>query len=167
MSWWTRWRLKSPTSCLLSGSFRRRSNKSSKLRIIGLCESNPPVTAGFPSQRASNGRNVSIWWRHHDIISHGLFSDEWQMSEQLRPIREQTTRCLIAYQQGNRVVIVDQFQVSYEWELRILVRWQDAGMRPSISDPANSGDLCWLVLHYSDVTWAPLAARRLFKTGTG
>ena len=25
----------------------------------------PPVTGGFPSQRASNTENVSIWWRHH------------------------------------------------------------------------------------------------------
>ena len=25
-----------------------------------------PVTHGFPSQRASNAENVSIWWRHHD-----------------------------------------------------------------------------------------------------
>ena len=25
-----------------------------------------PVTGGFPSQRASNAENVSIWWHHHD-----------------------------------------------------------------------------------------------------
>ena len=31
----------------------------------GFCEGNPPVTGGFPSQRASNAGNVSIWWRHH------------------------------------------------------------------------------------------------------
>ena len=24
-----------------------------------------PITSGFPSQRASNAENVSIWWRHH------------------------------------------------------------------------------------------------------
>ena len=30
---------------------------------------NPLVTGGFPSQRASNTENVSIWWRHHDAIS--------------------------------------------------------------------------------------------------
>ena len=28
---------------------RRRSNKTSKLRLTGLCEGNPPVTGGFPS----------------------------------------------------------------------------------------------------------------------
>ena len=45
--------------------FRRRSKKTSKLRVAGLCEGNSPVTGEFPSQRASNAENVSIWWRHH------------------------------------------------------------------------------------------------------
>ena len=27
---------------------------------------NPPMTGGFPSQRASNAENFSVWWRHHD-----------------------------------------------------------------------------------------------------
>ena len=45
--------------------FRRRSKKTSKLRAIGLCEGNSPVTGKFPSHRASNAENCSIWWRHH------------------------------------------------------------------------------------------------------
>ena len=47
--------------CLLNRLFRRRSKKTSKLCVTGLCEGNPPVTDGFPSQRASNEENVSIW----------------------------------------------------------------------------------------------------------
>ena len=39
--------------CLLNRLFRRRSKKTSKLCVTGLCEGNPPVTGGFPSQRAS------------------------------------------------------------------------------------------------------------------
>ena len=35
-------------------------NKTSKLRVTGLCAGNSPVTA----QMASNAENVSIWWRH-------------------------------------------------------------------------------------------------------
>ena len=46
--------------------FRRRSRKTSKLRVTGLCEANSPVTGEFPAQRASNAENVSIWWRHHE-----------------------------------------------------------------------------------------------------
>ena len=49
---------------LLNRLFRRRSKKTSKLRITGLCEGNPPVAGRFPSQRAGSAENVSIWWRH-------------------------------------------------------------------------------------------------------
>ena len=45
--------------------FRQRSKQTSVLRVTSLCESNPPLTSGFPSQRASNAYNVSIWYRHH------------------------------------------------------------------------------------------------------
>ena len=51
--------------CLLSRLFRRRSKKIAKLRVSGLCEGNLPVTGEFPSQRASDAENASIWWRHH------------------------------------------------------------------------------------------------------
>ena len=43
-----------PHGCLLSRLFRRRSKKTSKLRVNTLC-----------------GENVSIWWRHHDL---GIFT---------------------------------------------------------------------------------------------
>ena len=59
-----------PHDCLLKRLFGRRSMKTSKLRITGLCEGNSPVTGEFPAQRISNAENVSIWWRHHDIRSH-------------------------------------------------------------------------------------------------
>ena len=55
-----------PHDCLLNCLFSRRSNKTSKLRVTGLCEGNSPVTGEFPAQRASNAENVSIWWRHHE-----------------------------------------------------------------------------------------------------
>ena len=54
-----------PPSCLLNRLFRRRSKKTSKLRVTGLCAGNSPETGEFAAQRASNAENVSIWWRHH------------------------------------------------------------------------------------------------------
>ena len=45
--------------------FRRRSKRTAKLRVTGLCEGNSPVTGEFPAQRASNAENASIWWCHH------------------------------------------------------------------------------------------------------
>ena len=54
---------------LLKRLFRRRSKKTSKLRVTGLCVGNSPMTAEFPAQMASNAENVSIWWRHHAYSS--------------------------------------------------------------------------------------------------
>ena len=54
--------------CLLNRLFRRRSKKTSQLRVTGLCEGNSPVTGEFPAQRSSNALNVSIWWRHHVLL---------------------------------------------------------------------------------------------------
>ena len=51
--------------CLLNRLFRRRSKKTSKLRVTGLCAGNSPMTGEFPAQMASNAVNVSIWWRHN------------------------------------------------------------------------------------------------------
>ena len=55
-----------PRDCLLNSLFMHRSKKTSKLRVIGLCAGNSPVTGEFPAQRANNAENVSIWWRHHE-----------------------------------------------------------------------------------------------------
>ena len=54
-----------PHDCLLNRLFGRKSKKTSKLRVTGLCAGNSPGTGEFPAQRASNAENVSIWWRHH------------------------------------------------------------------------------------------------------
>ena len=54
-----------PHDCLLNRLFGRRSKKTSKLRVAGLCAGNSPGTGEFPAQKASNAENVSIWWRHH------------------------------------------------------------------------------------------------------
>ena len=56
-----------PHDCLLNRLFRRKSKKTSKLRVTGLCAWNSPVTGEFPAQRASNAENVSIWWCRHGM----------------------------------------------------------------------------------------------------
>ena len=58
-----------PHYCILNRLFRRRSKKTSKLRVTGLCEGNSPVTGEFPAQRASNAENAFIWWRHHGTFT--------------------------------------------------------------------------------------------------
>ena len=43
--------------------------KTSKLLVTVLCAMNSPGTGEFSAQSTSNADNVSIWWRHHDIVS--------------------------------------------------------------------------------------------------
>ena len=57
-----------PHDCLLNRLFTRRSKKTSKPRVTGLCVGNSPGTGEFPAQMASNAENVSIWWRHHELF---------------------------------------------------------------------------------------------------
>ena len=57
-----------PHDYLLNCLFRPRSTKTSKLRVTDLCVGNSTVTGEFPAQMASNGENVSIWWRYHACV---------------------------------------------------------------------------------------------------
>ena len=50
--------------------FVKAQIKISKLRVAGLCEGNSLVTGEFPTRRASNAENVSIWWYHYENTSY-------------------------------------------------------------------------------------------------
>ena len=66
-----------PRGCLLNRLFRRKSKKTSKLRVTDLC------AGEFPAQRASCAENVSIWWRHHVYNHLACKGLTWQISEWL------------------------------------------------------------------------------------
>ena len=53
--------------CLLNRIFRRRSKKTSKRRLIGLCEGNSPVTGDSPHK----GPVTRKMFPFDDVISHG------------------------------------------------------------------------------------------------
>ena len=65
---WARWRLKSPASPWFTQPFIRVQIKENikAPRHWPLC-GEFTVTGEFPTQRASNAENVSIWWRHHEV----------------------------------------------------------------------------------------------------
>ena len=50
-----------PPDCLLYRLFKAQIKETSKLRVTDFCEGDSAVTGEFPSQRASNTENVSIW----------------------------------------------------------------------------------------------------------
>ena len=55
--------------CLFESVSRSTANQSSAL--LALCIENPPLTDGFPSQRASYAESVSMSWRHHARATSG------------------------------------------------------------------------------------------------
>ena len=91
--------------------FRHTSKKTSKPRVTGLCEENPLVTGGFPSQRAS----VSIWWRHH--------AKHWIKTSTLlfltKAVRYVTVTDNVFYPKNMVTLIVDHngmcFKCMYGW----------------------------------------------------
>ena len=48
--------------------------KHKRSALLSLCEGNPPVTGGFPSQRDRNAENISIVWRHNVNMSIQIIS---------------------------------------------------------------------------------------------
>ena len=66
-----------PHDCLLNRLFRRRSRKTSKLRVTGLCAENSPWTGEFPAQMANRAESVSILWRHN-ALKVFVFKSKWQ-----------------------------------------------------------------------------------------
>ena len=69
-----------PHDCLLHRIFKRRSKKTSKLRVTGLCAGNSPGTGEFPAQMASNAEDVSIWWRHHGVRKLAALWLDWAVN---------------------------------------------------------------------------------------
>ena len=49
----------------LSSTLSRLAIKEKSSLSLALCERNPPVTRGFPSQRVSDAESVSMSWRHN------------------------------------------------------------------------------------------------------
>ena len=105
-----------PHHCLLNRLFRRRSKKTSKLRVTGLCVGNSPGTGEFPAQMVSNAENVSIWWRHH--VSCCYFPPVYFIRISIKTILVQTT---------NKTRIPIHINTPLTVYLSILVFWLSMG----------------------------------------
>ena len=55
-----------PQNCLLNRLFRRRSKKTAKLRVTGLCAGNSPGTGESPHKWPVTQKML---WRHHEVNS--------------------------------------------------------------------------------------------------
>ena len=128
-----------PDGCLLNRLFRRRSKKTSKLRVTGLCAGNSPVIGEFPAQRASNTENVSIWWRHHALITEHCMETSKHGN---------TFRNTVAFCEGNR-------SVNPSWIP--LIKW--AVMRGLMIFFMSACTSCWTKnCGFAPVIWGALAS---------
>ena len=92
-----------PHHCLLSRLFRRKSKKTSKGRVTGLCVGNSAGTSEFPARMTCNAENVSIWWHHHghwgndcsgasEVISKDVYKADWYLI--IRKIQQRENICI-------------------------------------------------------------------------
>ena len=124
--------------CLLNRLFRRRSKKTSKIRVTGLCEGNSPVTGEFPAQMASNAENVFIWWRHHvPVMSWKYGKAEYICLGYLLPFRT-----------GPGTYFINEFPIVIRFALtKILMKWP----HQSIAHGTITVTLPWRVLKCSEM----------------
>ena len=105
-----------PYDFLLNCLFKRRSKKTSKLRVTGLCAVNSPVTNEFPAGMASDAENVSIWWRHH-VKCPTAINKDWSLF----------------------TIVAETSNVQTSWtimlELHSIMMWYSAWSNTAISHP--------------------------------
>ena len=65
--------------CVYNGLFGLTPKKITGSTLLALCMWNPPVTDGFPTQKASNAERVAVPWRRHDqmLIIAELYTESW------------------------------------------------------------------------------------------
>ena len=99
--------------CLLNRLFRNRSKKTSKLRVTCLCEGNPPVTGGFPSQRPVTRKmypfdDVIMFPAIYTLVHHPVCCNTLDFAK-MRTM----TGCLIIYRDiPDRVVTVPDWKLT-------------------------------------------------------
>ena len=65
------------------------TKKTSKFHVT-VCEGNPPVTVGIPSQRGSNVESVSMSWRLNEVLIPGTHSMEGSDGSMKQPCSSRT-----------------------------------------------------------------------------
>ena len=98
-----------PRDCLLNRLFGRRQ-KTSKLRVTGLCAGNSPVSAEFPAQRTSNAEYVSIWWRHYVYNLKIPLKRNWHILKNI-----------INCGHGNSILPLWDFEYDQRWDMERFV----------------------------------------------
>ena len=133
-----------PHGCLLNRLFRRRSKKTSKLRVTGLCAGNSPGTGEFTAQMASYAESVSIWWRHHGMCvifseSHNSHGHFWNLIMQLfsKPLQVIPNCKWESMSEYFKSLSVENGK--YRFDLFVISNWWDFLLLFSKNDYSNQG----------------------------
>ena len=126
-----------PHDCLLNRLCRRRSKKTLKLRVTGLCVENSPGTDEFSKEMASNAENVSIWWHHHVTlpITPGTHSSlQWRHNDHGGVSNHQPHNCLLHRLLWRRSKKTSKFCITGLCEGNSLVTGEFPAIRASIAE---------------------------------
>ena len=147
-------------NCLPNCLFRRRTKKTSKLHVTGLCAGNSPLIGEFPAQIASNAENVSIWWRHQVI---------WHSPEDTCTGIVQDISCYYALKtKHSRLQPLLPWPHELKtiatkiWKHIFLEHYQDECLH--CTGVAHNGNQAWLALRVPVVILWPYNASLLHKT---
>ena len=110
-----------PHDCLLNRLFRRRSKKTLKLRVTGLCEGNSPVTGEFPHEGPVTWKMLPV----DDVIMESGHRQQWYwpmclgiFHSYLNPLRSRCSEVRISVQ----VAVIAVFNPNKDgWHLVIVV----------------------------------------------
>ena len=124
-----------PHDCLLNSLFRHISKKTSKLRVTGHCEGNPPVTGEFPAQRAVTRKMFPLDESFWLILKYGwIYTMKYLLS----------TGCETTTKQVMHNSAIGCILYRYVWELEWVRITQGQG---------------YSAIHYSDVIMGAMASQ--------
>ena len=99
---WARWRLKSPASpyCLLNSLCSRRSKKTPKFRVTGLCVGNSPWPVNYPQRWPVTRKlfpfdDVIMFWRSDEYLIEIRWTLRWRHNERDGVWNHQPNDCLL------------------------------------------------------------------------
>ena len=100
------------------------NEENNKLSITDPCEGNPPVTGGFPSQRASNADNVSLSLGHHNSWG-GHFKNTYELLN-LRALKISPVNKIYIFQCMSKIFCVEFQRYPLKFHTKYLTHtWKD------------------------------------------
>ena len=113
--------------CLFSRLFRRKSTKTSKLRVTGFCEGNSPVTGEFPLQSASNRKCFHFMMSSCSILGLLQYRIYFRNTSYTQLSRNLVCAQLISHWPNHfKILRKDYLKVIWQEKWRVIDEWNVA-----------------------------------------